>query len=120
MDHHLPALLIKTGLITATLVVLFTLFNEFPFVNTVVLSLLTVGVSYVVGDLFILPMTNNMIATLADIGLCTFKLWFIGSFVLGAFVPFTLALLAAIIIGVGEYFFHQYMKSQVLQENTAS
>lgn len=112
--RHVWALVIKTIMVLVILAVILTWLNQYPFGPTFALTLLIVGLSYLVGDLAILPMTNNMIATLADVGINTFTIWIIGPFLMGAFIPFSTALLASIIIGVGEWFFHQYMADRVL------
>ncbi|MDQ0338414.1 CHASE2 domain-containing sensor protein [Caldalkalibacillus uzonensis] len=110
---HVWALVIKTIMVLAILSIVLNWMNDYRFGPTFALALLIVGLSYLIGDLAILPMTNNIVATLADIGLNTFAMWIIGPFFLGAFVPFTTALLASVIIGVGEWFFHQYMETRV-------
>lgn len=111
---HLWALVIKAVLVFAVLLVIFSWIGTYPVGPTVALSLLVIGLSYLIGDLAILPMTNNMVATLADVGLNTLVIWVIGPFLFDQFIPFSLALLASVIIGIGEWFFHQYMAKAVL------
>ena len=111
---HIVALLIKTAMVLFVFSVILTLLFDYPFGPTIVLTLLVVGISYLVGDMWILPKTNNTVATLADIGLCTVKVWLIGSFVYGEPVPFTVALLASIVLGVGEWLFHNYVSKGVI------
>lgn len=111
---HLWALTIKAVLVLAVLLVILSWINNYPVWPTVALSILVIVLSYLIGDLAILPMTNNMVATLADVGLNTLMIWIIGPFLFDQFIPFSTALLASIIIGVGEWFFHQYMVNTVL------
>jgi hypothetical protein len=114
--RDLAALVIKTFMITAVLLVMLSMMQNYPAWPVIVLSLLIVGISYVFGDLFILRWTNNAIATVADWGLHTFTIWLIGPFIIGAFIPFTTAFLAGVILSVGEWFFHKYMAASVFAE----
>ncbi|UTR08663.1 YndM family protein [Evansella sp. LMS18] len=113
---HLRALVIKSLMITLVLVILLTMFNGYPLLNTIFLSLLITGLAYVIGDLLILQRANNTVSTVADIGLCTLKIWVLAPFILGAAVPFSLAFISALLIGGGEWFFHKYMAGTVLDE----
>jgi hypothetical protein len=65
--------------------------------------------AYVLGDLVILPKTNNTFASTADF-LLTFSLLWIASVVF--FQPFRLSglFLTAFAISVVEYFFHDYLQ----------
>jgi hypothetical protein len=119
MLRHALALIIKTTMVAAVFWVFLSFMNNYDFGSTFVLALLTVGVSYVIGDLWILPMSNNTVATLADIGLSTAKIWLIGPFILGAGVPFSLAFLTSLVLGAGEWFFHKYMSTAVLADRNA-
>jgi hypothetical protein len=111
---HLWALIIKTIMVFAVLYVIQNWINAYPVGPTFALSLLLVGLSYLIGDLAILPMTNNIVASLADVGLNTLVIWLVGPFLMDQFVPFSTALSASVIIGIGEWFFHQYMAKSVL------
>lgn len=117
--RHLTAVLIKVVMVGAVFYVIFNMIYNYPIWETFALSLLVVGLSYLVGDLGILPMSNNTVATLADVGLCTLKVWLIGPFIMGLNIPFFLAFIAAIVLGVGEWFFHKYMVSSVLPRKEA-
>ncbi|GGK23643.1 hypothetical protein GCM10010965_15560 [Caldalkalibacillus thermarum] len=110
---HVWALLIKAAMVFVVLFIVLNWMNDYRVGPTVAFALLLTGLSYLIGDLAILPNANNIVATLADIGLNTFAIWIIGPFFFGAFVPFSTALLASVIIGVGEWFFHQYMERAV-------
>jgi hypothetical protein len=101
-------------MISAVLYVVLTLMYEYPAGATITLALLIVVLSYVIGDLGVLAMTNNTVATLADIGLCTLKIWLLGPLIVGISIPFLTALLASLVIGAGEWFFHKYMENSVL------
>jgi hypothetical protein len=112
--RHLYALLIKTAMIGVVLWLIMNVWHAYPFAETVVLTLLLVGLSYLIGDLGILPMTNNTIATLSDVGLVTLTVWLIGPFIVGQTVPFYIALVSGILIGAGEWFVHPWLVKNVL------
>ena len=92
-------------------------FYGFTFGSILTCSVLLTGVSYIIGDLFILPKFGNTAATIADFGLAFIMLWLIGSYLferpdgLG-----TASFIAAAVIGVGEFFFHRYMQREVLED----
>ena len=77
----------------------------FSLVTSVVLTLF----AYVVGDLVILPRTNNTFASLADF-LLSFSLLWVASVVF--LQPFSLSglFLTAFALSVVEYFYHDYLQ----------
>ncbi|SFE83410.1 DUF2512 family protein [Alteribacillus iranensis] len=114
---HLVALAIKTMLVFLVLSIVLSLFNDYALWNTLGLSLIIVVAAYIIGDIFILRATNNLISTLADIGLCTLVIWLIGPLILNEPVSFGLALLTSIIVGAGEWVFHKYVARAVFPNN---
>ncbi|KYB75375.1 hypothetical protein AGQ59_24630 [Salmonella enterica subsp. enterica] len=78
---------------------------SFALVTSVVISL----ISYVAGDLFILPRTNNTFASTADFGLAFALLWL--SCALCA-VHYRLSgiFLTAFALSIVEYFYHYYLQ----------
>ncbi|MFB4164263.1 DUF2512 family protein [Alteribacillus sp. JSM 102045] len=114
---HIIALIIKTALVMFVLITILSLANGYAIGNTIGLTLIVVGAAYIIGDLFILNATNNSVSTIADIGLCTLVIWLIGPFVLNEPVPFILAFLSALLIGVGEWFFHKYVVNAIIEKN---
>lgn len=107
---HGKALTIK-GI--ATLIVLYLVLGlgyEVSFINVLLMTVILGVVSYALGDLYILPKTSNMTATMADFGLA-FLLVFLLGMGLTDLASGTLAgaaLIVALIMAIGEYFFHIY------------
>ena len=66
---HIKPLAIKFISSLVLLSVILGLFFDMSFGNIFLITLVLGVVSYVIGDLFILRRTNNIIATLADLGL---------------------------------------------------
>lgn len=111
--RHGLGLIIKSSFIVTALVTL-SYINEYPFGFAFLLSLVIVPLSYVIGDLFILPTFNNTVATIADVGLTLGMIWLLGPFILGFSIPFSHALMTSLIIGGGELFFHRYVSRFIL------
>jgi hypothetical protein len=109
--QHGKALLIK-GLLT--LVVLYLVLGlgfGMSFVNVLITTLVLGAISYLVGDLGVLPKNGNMVATISDLGLTLVVVWIMGVILTGIDMG-TLAgaaLISAVILAVGEYFFHHYI-----------
>ncbi|WP_062050917.1 DUF2512 family protein [Bacillus sp. JCM 19034] len=113
---HVGALIVKTLMVTLVLLVIMSYIYGYPAGDTFGLSLLIVGISYIVGDMGILRVSNNAVATLADLGLTTIAIWLIGPLIYGYGVPFSIAFISALIIGIGEWFFHKFVANGILQK----
>lgn len=114
MDH-LKALMIKFIMCTAVLWIVLGAFYDVAFADILTIGVLLTGVSYIIGDLFLLPRFENWGATLADLGMAFAGIWLLGSFLIEGNIPLgNAAIISALIIAVGEYFFHQYMANHVL------
>lgn len=115
--RHVRALAIKFVMVMVMLFLVLGLFYGVNFGDIFWTSvILTVG-AYLIGDLFILPMAGNITATLADFGLAFAGVWLIGAPLFDLDVPLLGASLAsAIAIAAGEWFFHRYMRAQILRD----
>lgn len=112
--RHIVALFVKTFMIAVVLFIIMNMLYNYPVGSTFALALLVTGLAYLIGDLAILPMTNNTVATLADLGLATLTIWLLGPFVVGASIPFSVAFIAGVVIAVGEWFFHKLASRSLL------
>ncbi|GAB3796103.1 DUF2512 family protein [Virgibacillus kimchii] len=109
--EHGKALLIK-GLLT--LVVLYLVLGlgfGMSFVNVLITTVVLGAISYAVGDLGVLPKNGNIIATISDLGLTLVVVWIMGVMLTGIDMGTMAgaALTSAVILAVGEYFFHHYI-----------
>ncbi|MBT2692293.1 DUF2512 family protein [Bacillus sp. ISL-55] len=114
--NHAKALLIK-GIMT--FVVLLLLMGSFAAIGDILVITLVLGaISYLAGDLFILPKTSNLTASLSDLALSFFLIWGLGLmlFEQSDGIVFA-ALFASVLIASGEWFFHSYMADRVLRIN---
>jgi uncharacterized membrane protein len=117
--RHVVAFLIKMAMVSAVLLVTMSMMNQYPVGPTIILALLVTSLAYLAGDLGVLPMSNNMVATLSDIALATLTIWVIGPFIVKATIPFFLAILSGLVIGAGEWFFHKYFVHSVMPRKDA-
>ncbi|WP_407268618.1 YndM family protein [Radiobacillus sp. PE A8.2] len=114
---HIKAFLLKFLVIAITLLSILAIFNHASITNIIIMSVLVTGVSYVIGDLFILPKLGNLIATIADFGLSFIAVWILGGIVFdtGVVGIVSASLIAAILISCSEALFHIYMQNRVLK-----
>ncbi|MEK4916140.1 YndM family protein [Bacillus sp. FSL E2-8887] len=120
---HIVALLIKYTAISAVLLMILGIFQGISIPRILFISLLITGLSYLIGDLFILPKYGNMVATIADFGLSFVGVWALTYFLTNINLTRNIgasAFFAALLIGVAEIFFHIYMKKVVLHANEGS
>lgn len=120
MDH-LKAIIIKFLASTVVLYVILGLFYGMSFGSVLILSLILGVVSYIVGDMIILPKTNNTTATIADFLLSLLVIWAISRNMTytGGYPNnfFSMALISTIFITAFEYFFHKYLVTHVINDN---
>ncbi|QDI91144.1 DUF2512 family protein [Salicibibacter halophilus] len=117
---HVVALIIKFVMISFVLWFIFSLFGGVSFANIMVASVALTGISYLVGDMLVLPRLGNTLATVVDIGLVWIGLWVLGTVLFPFEGLFMLSLLAAFAIATGEAFFHLYLERNVLVDNDSS
>ncbi|MBO0991796.1 YndM family protein [Bacillus sp. SD088] len=116
MDH-LKAITIKFLASLALLYMILGMFYGMSFANVFLITLTLGVVSYLIGDLLILPRTNNSIATAADFGLSLFVIWMMSIALTTGANLFMMSLVAAVGITIFEYFFHRLMDSEVIGED---
>ncbi|SFE86165.1 DUF2512 family protein [Alteribacillus iranensis] len=116
--EHLKALAMKGIMTLLVLWVVFSgIFGLLNFGQVLLITIILGAISYAVGDLALLPKTKNSIVTMAD-----FAFLFVALFLLGwIWVEATrflggAAFISAGVITVGEYFFHNYLKNNILRE----
>ncbi len=118
MDH-LKALLIKAGMTFVALWLVLNLGFNVSFMNIVWITLILGAVSYVMGDLYIYPKKGNMLATMSDLAMTFVVIWLLVMTFSGMSVGISAlaAVIAAVVISLGEYAFHFYIKRKRLAAN---
>jgi uncharacterized membrane protein YvlD (DUF360 family) len=101
-------------MITLILEIILLLFAKMTFGSIIWISFIVTTVSYLIGDLLILPATNNSVATLSDIGLSFVVIYLFNFFWQIGEISLANAIVSAVVIGVGEWFLHRYMLENVI------
>lgn len=113
--EHLRAFLIKFIVSLALMYIVLGLIYDVSFSNIFVITLVLGVASYSLGDMAILPRSNNFIATIADFGLAFLVIWLFGNILwilgdnIGGASIFSAALIASVGIAIFEFFFHMYV-----------
>lgn len=120
---HAKAVAIKFVIITAVLLIVLTWGFNISFVETLLISLVLTAVSYVMGDLLIFLKaskspdqdTRNSIASFTDFVVAFLIIWVMGQALTGNLEEIVApALISALFITVGEWFFHKYVDYKVM------
>lgn len=111
---HIGAILLKYVMIAIILEVVLGLLTDNSFTDILVISAAVTVVSYLVGDLLILAKSNNPIATIFN-GAVTLIILLLFNYARGYdYIPFTTALLATVVIEVGDAVFHRFVEKSIL------
>lgn len=120
---HLIALAIKFVIITVVLLIVLTWAFDISFMNTLMISLALTVLSYAVGDMLIFlnagkpnnQSTRNTIATFTDFIMALGVILLVGWLLTGEFAALVVpALVSALVLSAGEWFFHQYVDHSVV------
>lgn len=112
---HFIAVSIKLGLASIVLFSILPIFSALNIGKIFFITVLVTGVSYMIGDLFILPASGNAIATIADFVLFTATISFLCFNLVGAnFYVLMASVFAATFISFCEAFFHVFMEENIL------
>ncbi|KJS82573.1 MAG: hypothetical protein JM58_14540 [Peptococcaceae bacterium BICA1-8] len=111
MTKTTQALLLKIIMTFAAAWVAFGFIDNNILASIFIISLLGTALNYLLGDLVVLPMLGNIVASLGD-GVMAALTAYIYSLIIPQFTTslFSLVLFAGIVAGV-EYFFHKYLIS---------
>ena len=110
---HIWALIIKFVIITVILEIVLMMTTALTWVDILSISITLTILAYLISDLLVLSLSNNIVATIADAGLAFVVIYFYNyRFGFGS-ISYGDAIIAAVVIGVGEWFFHKYMARTV-------
>lgn len=110
MSKTLSALVIKFGMTFLVTWIVFGLFGRNPLDFIFIVAVLGTGLNYVLGDLLILPRFGNVISSIGDGLMGALTALVVASFSILYRTNFFSLTLFAILLAVGEYYFHQYLK----------
>jgi hypothetical protein len=115
MKHVVP-LALKFIWWSVVLLSIFTIFNA-PLLLIFIITAGTAVVSYIIGDLFILPRFGNLVAAIADLPLAFLLIWFTSYALIEPTVNMAYAsFFCALAIAAIEALFHLFMENRVLDE----
>ncbi|MGE5583906.1 MAG: DUF2512 family protein [Bacillota bacterium] len=104
-------LLMKTALTLIILFLLIPIFGKSTWTQTIVTGIILVLLSYIAGDLWILPKYGNMPALIADFVLAAAVIWLM----MKALPHFVLTSggvwVTALVLALGEWLFHLYLQA---------
>lgn len=122
--NHIKALVMKFIMIAVILTLVLTWIFGANFSDTLVISLVLTIVAYALGDLAIFRQGNryehgkrNTTATISDFVLSFLVIWLMGEWIVEDTVNMAAAaLVSAIVLALGEWFFHKYLDKRVFPE----
>ncbi|WP_232336827.1 DUF2512 family protein [Planococcus lenghuensis] len=121
----MKALLLKFIMVAIVLSVVLTWLFEVEWDATLWLSALLTLLAYIVGDLMIFGHAGakadhkrrNLIATVSDLLFAFVLIWWLGIVMVEPEVDLLLAaLVASVVLAIGEWFYHMYIDRKVLTE----
>ncbi|HEX2945631.1 MAG TPA: DUF2512 family protein [Clostridia bacterium] len=110
---HIGALVLKFIMVSVVLTIFLLALTNLKFGSIFTISLTITVLSYFIGDLAILPRTDNTIATVADVCLSLVTLLMFNLIYTDAVIPFFTAIITSIGIGAGEWLFHKFFARSV-------
>ncbi|WP_084243978.1 DUF2512 family protein [Planomicrobium okeanokoites] len=118
---YIEALLIKFAMIFSALFIILGLAYGVELYEIFIISLIITAVGFV-GDLIIYPKTSNKIATGGDFVIVFLAVWLLGLWLIVTpdFSLIMAALLSALLIAAGEWFFHIYLTKRVWEQKETS
>ncbi|MDN4074374.1 YndM family protein [Fictibacillus terranigra] len=116
--RHLRALLIKFIASFAILYIVLGFVDDVSFRDIFTISLVLTVVAYALGDLTILPRTNNTVATVSDFVLAFAVIWSMSETMTYQENTFFNSFIASLGIAIVEYFYHKYVSREVLKNSS--
>lgn len=119
---HLKALIIKFVMSAVVLGIVLTGIYNYNFSESMLISLVLTVVAYALGDLLVYRNAaddsdykkRNTVATISDLILSFLVIWIMGASLLGNTSTIIQgSIISAIVIALGEWFFHKYLDKHV-------
>jgi hypothetical protein len=110
---HIVAIVLKFIMVLVLLEILLSLMTPLSVTQILVISAAVTILSYVVGDLLILAISNNTVAALSDAVLAFFTIWLFNYLPYYGGISVRDAVISAIILGVAEIIFHKYIAGAI-------
>lgn len=123
MMKHLKALVIKFVMSAVVLGIVLTGIYNYDFIDSMLISVILTVAAYALGDLLVYRNAaddsdykkRNIIATISDLILSFLVIWIMGASLFGNNSTIIQgSIVSAIVITIGEWFFHKYLDKYVL------
>lgn len=112
---YVKSFLIKLVMITAVLWIVLGLFYDVNLADILWLSVTLTVVGFI-GDVIVMPRTGNVLAAIGDFLIAFAAIWYLGSIIIEETLPIgTAAFISALLIMMGEFYLHRYMKNNILE-----
>lgn len=117
---HAKALGIKWLFTTVILLSFLAIFESISFGQILLISFVLTVITYIAGDILLLPMYGMFVAAIGDFGISFVAVWMLAAAVIGQSTALVLATAAvAYFFVLCEGLFHVYMKEYVLPKKQA-
>ena len=113
---HILAVILKFIIVAVILEIALIILTNLGFRDILIISAIVTIVSYIIGDVLILRGSSNAVATFADMILAFSALYLFNYWYGSGTISVSDAVISAIAIGVGEWFFHKFMAKVVYPE----
>lgn len=110
---HIYALVIKFLMVSIMLWIVLGLFTDLALGEILSMAAIITSIAYLVGDILVLSKFNNFTATISDIVLSCAIIYLYNYAFVEQRIGFWDAFISAVLIGIGEWFFHIYMAKMV-------
>ena len=102
-------LIIKLGFTYVVLIIMIPILGKSTWTQTIVLGLILGFLSYIIGDMWVLPKFGNLAAVAVDLGVSVIVIWAMTKglphFVLTSGGIWSIA----VVVAIAEWFFHRYL-----------
>jgi hypothetical protein len=115
---HMRVITIKFLSTVALLYVVLGIAFGMSFTSVLLISIALTVAEYIIGDLIILPRTNNFRATIADLVFSFILIWSMVAGMTTVNNPAYISFIASIVVAMFEYAFHKYLARKTYSKQT--
>ncbi len=110
---HIVVIILKFIVVLALLEIFLSLLTELTVTQILVISAAVTLITYLAGDLLILPFSTNAITALCDAIVIFVTIWLFNYVPYYSFIGVGDAAVCAVVLGIVEIFFHKYVARAV-------
>ncbi|WP_066639463.1 DUF2512 family protein [Desulfolucanica intricata] len=110
MSKTVTALIMKFVMTLIVAAIAFTFIDGNAWGWIFALAIIGTILNYVIGDLMVLPKYGNIVASIGDGVIAALTAYIFDLLILDFRTSFTSLIVFGVLVAVGEYFFHQYLR----------